>query len=92
MRYNAAMAHKLGREKFDFEKMKHAATHADAQVRKRTFIDYFERFAEFPSYLFENEHGLDERLSRTIDDLLHDPEVSKELRSGIELLQRRLAP
>lgn len=86
------MAQKLGREKFDFEKMKHAATHADAQVRKRTFIDYFERFAEFPSYLFENnEHGLDARLSHTIEDLLRDPEISKELRSGIELLQRRLA-
>lgn len=85
------MADKHGREKFDFEKMKHDATHTDAGVRKRIFIDYFERFAEFPSYLFENDHGIDERLSHTIEDLLRDPEISKEMRSGIELLQRRLA-
>lgn len=81
---------KQKRQKFDYETMKLAATHADAAIRKRTFIEYFERFAEFPSYLFDNENAIDSRLRETIDDLLRDPESSKELRSGIELLLHRL--
>lgn len=78
------------KEKFDFEKMKLAATHKDPEVRKRTFIEYFERFNEFPSYLFDNEHGTDGLLLSTIDDLLKDPSISKEMRAGVEMLQRRL--
>lgn len=78
-------------EKFDFEKMKGAATHEDSKVRKQTFIEYFERFSEFPSYLFDNDHELDSRLRRTIDDLLADPATSREIRQGIDLLLRRLS-
>ena len=78
-------------EKFDFEKMKSAALSDDSAVRKQSFIEYFERFSEFPSYLFDNEHGIDIRLSKTIQDILNDPEVTKELRVGTDLLMRRLA-
>lgn len=78
------------KEKFDFEKMKLAATHKDAEVRKSVFIEYFERFNEFPSYLFDNEQSTDGRLQSTIEDLLKDPSISKEMRSGVEMLQRRL--
>jgi hypothetical protein len=78
------------REKFDFEKMKLAATHEDSLVRKQVFIDYFERFDEFPSYLFDNEAQIDDRLRSTINDLLNDPDTTKALRSGIDLLLRRL--
>jgi hypothetical protein len=78
------------KEKFDFEKMKAAATHPDSSVRKQTFVEYFERFGEFPSYLFDNESHIDDRLLATIDDLMKDPEISKDLRAGIETLMRRL--
>lgn len=81
---------KPGREKFDYEKMRAAATNADAAVRKQIFVEYFERFAEFPSYLFDNEHAIDGRLRETINDLLADPESTKEMRKGIELLLLRL--
>jgi hypothetical protein len=77
-------------EKFNYEKMKREATHDDSAIRKQSFIEYFNRFAEFPSYLFDNSQVVDERLQATIDDLLEDPETSRELRAGIELLMRRL--
>ena len=77
-------------EKFNFEKMKEAATSEDSAVRKASFIEYFERFSEFPSYLFDNEHETDIRLLKTIQDLLNDPDITKELRRGIDLLIRRL--
>ena len=78
------------REKFDFEKMKFEATHKDLAVRKRIFIEYFERFEEFPSYLFDNEHRIDDRLSETIKDLLADPEATKELKKALSTLLLRL--
>ena len=81
---------KQKQEKFDFEKMRLAATHQDPAVRKRIFIDYFERFEEFPSYLFDNNVKIDERLSRTIQDLLSDPETPTKMRKGIEVLKSRL--
>jgi hypothetical protein len=77
-------------EKFNFEKMKEAAMHEDAAVRKQSFIEYFERFGEFPSYLFDNEDYIDERLRRTINDLLADPETPKDVRTGIDKLLQRL--
>lgn len=77
-------------EKFDFEKMKFAATSTDAVVRKQVFVEYFERFQEFPSYLFENEPRIDNRLAETIHDLRNDPETSKEMQKGIEVLIARL--
>lgn len=79
-----------GREKFDFETMKAAASHKNRTVRKAAFIEYFERFAEFPSYLFDNEEKIDDQLYETIQDLLKDPETTKEMREGISALLERL--
>jgi hypothetical protein len=78
------------RAKFDFEHMKEGSTHKDPAVRKRTFIEYFERFSEFPSYLFDNEAHMDARLNETIQDLLKDPETTKVMRDGITALIDRL--
>ena len=78
------------RDKFDYEAMKAAAVHKDPAVRKAAFIEYFERFQEFPSYLFDNEHQIDERLSATIQDLLRDEETTKEMHKGIKALMERL--
>ena len=77
-------------EKFDFEKMRIAATHQDRSTRKKSFVEYFARFEEFPSYLFDNTHEVDDRLRTTIEDLLADPETSKELRKGLDMLRQRL--
>ena len=77
-------------EKFDFEKMKSMATHKDPAVRKKIFIDYFERFEEFPSYLFDNEEKVDERLVQTIKELQNDPQTSKAMHKGIDALIERL--
>ena len=76
--------------KFDFEVMKSAATHEDQRVRKAAFIEYFERFGEFPSYLFDNEVKMDSRLSATIQELQRDPETPKNMLKGIESLIERL--
>ena len=77
-------------EKFNFEKMRAAATSDDRNVRKTTFVEYFERFQEFPSYLFDNETVVDARLAQTIQDLMKDPETTASMHKGIELLRRRL--
>ncbi|MDR3571381.1 MAG: hypothetical protein P4L81_04255 [Candidatus Pacebacteria bacterium] len=79
------------RKKFNFEEMKAEATHKDASVRKHSFIEYFEQFGEFPTYLFDNETTIDSVLKATIDDLLNDPGISKEMRTGIDTLLSRLA-
>ena len=76
--------------KFDFEELKTAATSLNAKLRKKVFEEYFERFEEFPSYLFDNENGIDSRLQETIKDLQSDPETSKTMRKGIETLMQRL--
>lgn len=78
------------KEKFDFEKMKAAATSDDPAVRKAEFIEYFERFNEFPSFLFDNEHSLDPRLAATMQDLSADESSSKALLEGVRALQYRL--
>ena len=78
------------REKFDFETMKAAAAHKDPAVRKQAFIEYFERFQEFPSYLFDNQSKIDESLYQTMQDLLKDPATTKEMHKGIEALLDRL--
>lgn len=78
-------------EKFDYEKMKSAATHQDAALRKKVFVEYFERFQEFPSYLFDNENGIDPLLQQTIDDIANDPQTSKAMRAGIDSLLNRLS-
>ena len=76
--------------KFDFEKMKSAAMSSDPVVRKQIFIEYFERFQEFPSYLFDNEPRIDDRLFSTIHDIRNDPETTREMQKGIEVLIDRL--
>ena len=76
--------------KFNYEALKAAATSADPAVRKQMFIEYFERFEEFPSYLFDNNDAVDARLRETIQDLSNDPETSREMRKGIDLLLQRL--
>lgn len=78
------------REKFDFEKMKAAATSEDAAIRKAEFIEYFERFNEFPSFLFDNAQNLDPRLAATMQDLSIDENSSKALLEGVKALHYRL--
>jgi hypothetical protein len=77
-------------EKYDFEKMKGAATHVDAAVRKAAFIEYFERFNEFPSFLFDNESHIDPRLAETIAELNKDQDTTVALRQGLHALMERL--
>ncbi len=76
--------------KYNFEEMKAAATSEDPAVRKTVFSDYFERFNEFPSFLFDNEHGIDERLQRTIQDLKNDPAATDAIKKGVARLVERL--
>lgn len=77
------------RKRFDFAATKAAATSDDRTVRKTIFLEYFEDFATFPSYLFDNEAGIDAKLKETMQDLLKDPETPKKVRAGVdELLQR----
>ncbi len=78
------------REKFDFEMMKAAAMDKEPSVRKQAFIEYYERFEEFPSFLFDNASGIDALLRRTIDDLIEDPATTKEVRKGVDALLQRL--
>lgn len=76
--------------KFSFELLKAGATSSDPRVRKNIFIEYFERFQEFPSYLFDNENGIDARLSETIQNLANDPETPSAMQKGITVLLERL--
>lgn len=89
-RYSSTRDETPKREKFDFETMKAAATHGDRAVRKQAFIEYFERFSEFPSYLFDNEQKIDDVLYETMQDLLKDPATTKEMQKGITALLDRL--
>lgn len=76
--------------KFNFEELKAGAMSAHPEIRKNTFKEYFERFQEFPSYLFDNENGIDALLSRTIQDLATDPETPANMKKGIAALLERL--
>jgi hypothetical protein len=76
--------------KFNFEELKTTATSPDPAVRKQTFIEYFERFEEFPSYLFDNSEKIDDRLFQTIQDLKKDPGTSTLMQKGLEILLNRL--
>ena len=77
-------------EKYDFEKMKVSATSDRPEVRKAAFLEYYERFGEFPSYLFDNEKSVDLRLSATIQALLKDPDSSRTLLRDLDALLMRL--
>ena len=85
-----ASAGKPKRGKFDFEIMKAAATHDDIVVRKQAFIEYYERFQEFPSYLFDNEVKIDAKLYATVQALLQDVATSPEMVKDISALLHRL--
>jgi len=76
--------------KYNFEEMKARATSDDPLVRKEIFIEYFERFAEFPSFVFDNNNGMDSRLFETIRDLTNDSETPKAMQEGITVLLNRL--
>lgn len=80
------------RAKFNFVSMKARATHDNAAVRKQVFIEYFEQFREFPSYLFDNETNMDALLYETMQDLRKDPETTKVLLDGVDALMHRLPP
>jgi hypothetical protein len=79
------------REKFDYEKMKAAALNDDRAIRKEAFIEYYERFQEFPSYLFDNEGEIDERFRTTIKDIELDSTTERPVLQGIVALRLRLA-
>jgi oligoendopeptidase F len=84
------MADTEKKSKFNFEELKAGATSPDAKVRRKAFEEYFERFEEFPSYLFDNTNGVDTMLAETIRDIENDPETPKNMRKGIEVLMMRL--
>lgn len=84
------MADTEKKSRFNFEALKAGATSGDAKTRKKVFEEYFERFEEFPSYLFDNSNGIDVMLAETIRDIENDPEISKSMRKGIEALMMRL--
>ena len=52
--YNERIKREQQKSKFDFEELKAGAMSADPRTRKDVFKEYFERFEEFPSYLFDN--------------------------------------
>ena len=76
--------------KFNYEAMKAEAGSKDPAIRKQAFIEYFERFGEFPSFLFDNERKIDASLYETMQDLINDKETSQEMRIGIDALLNRL--
>lgn len=54
------------------------------------FREYFERFEEFPSYLFDNDHGIDAMLAETIERLQKSLSTSEKMQAGLVLLVERL--
>lgn len=84
------MADTEKKSKFNFEELRAGATSQNAKARRKAFEEYFERFEEFPSYLFDNSNGIDTMLAETIRDIENDPETPKNMRKGIEALMMRL--
>lgn len=70
--------------------MKRLATSPYRAVRKTVFLEYFEAFSEFPSYLFDNEREIHVDLWQTAQDILADKTTSKDVRKGVEQLLARL--
>jgi len=88
--YNERIKREQQKSKFDFEELKAGAMSPDPHTRKNVFKEYFERFEEFPSYLFDNSEKIDSRLSDTIEDLKNDPETTTVMHKGIATLMQRL--
>ena len=88
--YNERIKREQQKSKFDFEELKAGAMSADPRTRKDVFKEYFERFEEFPSYLFDNSEKIDSRLFDTIEDLKNDPETTTVMHKGIATLMQRL--
>ena len=78
------------RTKFNFEEMKAGATSPNPALRKKTFQEYFDRFEEFPSYLFDSDETVDSRLQQTIQELTNDPTTPKTMQKAIQSLMERL--
>ena len=78
------------KEKFSYEKLKADATSSDPKVRKEIIKEYYERFEEFPSYLFDNDNGIDSRLLETIRDIKNDPDTTEAMQKGITALMNRI--
>lgn len=77
-------------KKYSFAETKILATSPHRDVRKAVFLEYFERFSEFPSYLFDNEREIHIDLWLTAQDILADRDSSKEVCKGIEQMINRL--
>lgn len=84
------MAKQEKKPKFNFEELKTAATSENPEMRKKVFVEYFEQFEEFPSYLFDNTDSIDKKLSETISDIENDPDTSAKMRKGIVMMLNRL--
>jgi hypothetical protein len=84
------MAKKEKLPKFSFADLKVGATSQNPAIRKKTFQAYFERFQEFPSYLFDNSNGIDSTLEQTIKDLEKDPDTTEAMQKGLALLLKRV--
>jgi hypothetical protein len=78
------------RKKFDFAAFKEVATHPSRATRKAAFVEYFEDFHEFPSYLFDNERIIHKDLWDTMQDILKDPATPKDMKKGVDELLSRL--
>lgn len=77
-------------KKFDFEELRVTATSSQRSERKAIFLEYFERFHEYPSYLFDNEREIDADLWQTAQDILADSALSREVKKGVDDMLNRL--
>jgi len=89
-RYNGGVKDREKKVKFSFEELRTNGLHPNSKTRKKAFVEYFEMFEEFPSFLFDNLNGIDKLLSETIDDIQKDPETPQKMQKGIEALLERL--
>jgi hypothetical protein len=78
------------KSKYNFEELKAGATSPDVETRAAAFRDYFERFEEYPSFLFDNERQLDPRLAETVQYMQSHGETSEKMLQGLKLMLDRL--
>ena len=77
-------------KKFEYERLRRLATSEDRAVRKESFLEYFEQFHEFPSFLFDNEQEIHADLWQTMQDIQADRALSKDIKKGVEQLLNRV--